>query len=189
MAVAHSTASTTEPTKQRRGRPPKRPAPACKAGELPASIPNLDEAARRALQRALTLLEKNAVYRVEVMSSTGRVRDYLRIRLAHLEHEEFHVLWLDSQNRLIASERLFSGTLSSTSVYPREVVKAALKHNAAACILAHNHPSGIPEPSSADLMLTRNLKSALAVVDVRVLDHFIVAGNASPLSFAERGEL
>ena len=189
MAVAHSTASTTEPTKQRRGRPPKRQAPACKAGELPASIPNLDEAARRALQRALTLLEKNAVYRVEVMSSTGRVRDYLRIRLAHLEHEEFHVLWLDSQNRLIASDRLFSGTLSSTSVYPRVVVKAALKHNAAACIIAHNHPSGIVEPSNADRVLTNTIKSALAVIDVRVLDHFIVAGNAIPLSFAERGEL
>lgn len=189
MAVAHSTASSTEPSQRRRGRPPKRLAPTSTSAELPASIPNLDETAQRALQRALRLLEKNAVYRVHVMTSPGHVRDYLRIKLAALEHEEFHVLWLDSQNRLIASDRLFSGSISSTSVYPREVVKAALKHNAAACIIAHNHPSGIVEPSSADRALTNTIKSALAVIDVRVLDHFIVAGNASPLSFAERGEL
>ena len=98
-------------------------------------------------------------------------------------------LWLDAQNRLIKADELFSGSLTSTSVYPREVVKAALANNAAAVILAHNHPSGVAEPSSADEMLTRNLKSALALVDVRVLDHFIVAGNAQPLSFAERGLL
>lgn len=189
MAVAHSTASSAEPSQRRRGRPPKRLAPTSKPADAPASIPNLDERAQRALQRALRLLEKNAVYRVHVMTSPGCVRDYLRIKLATLEHEEFHVLWLDSQNRLIASDRLFSGSLSSTSVYPREVVKAALKHNAAACIIAHNHPSGIVEPSSADRVLTNTIKSALAVIDVRMLDHFIVAGNARPLSFAERGEL
>ena len=189
MAVAHSTASTTEPTKPRRGRPPKRLAKTHEADELPASIPQLDESARRALRRALALLEKNAVYRVELMTSPGRVRDYLRIKLAPLEHEEFHVLWLDAQNRLITCERLFSGSLMSTSVYPREVVKAALAHNAGACILAHNHPSGVSDPSSADLTLTRSLQSALAMIDVNVLDHFIVAGNASPLSFRERGYL
>lgn len=185
----NTTAIATDIPKKSRGRPRKIRPQENAAPELPASIPNLDENAQRILQRALKLLEKNAVYRVQVMTSPGRVRDYLRIKLATLEHEEFHVLWLDSQNRLIASDRLFSGTISQTSVYPREVVKAALKHNAAACILAHNHPSGIVEPSNADRILTNTIKSALAVVDVRVLDHFIVAGNASPLSFAERGEL
>ena len=99
------------------------------------------------------------------------------------------VLWLDTQNQLIASEELFRGTLSQTSVYPREIVKQALQHNAAAVIFAHNHPSGVAEPSRADELLTSTLKQALAMVDVRVLDHFIVAGHAAPLSFAERGLL
>jgi DNA repair protein RadC len=98
-------------------------------------------------------------------------------------------LWLDAQNRLLKAEELFSGTLTQTSVYPREVVKSALAHNAAAVILAHNHPSGIAEPSRADELLTKALKDALAMVDVKVLDHFIVAGNTPPLSFAERGLL
>jgi DNA repair protein RadC len=98
-------------------------------------------------------------------------------------------LWLDAQNRLLRAEELFTGTLTQTSVYPREVVKAALACNAAAVILAHNHPSGVAEPSRADEMLTRSLKEALALVDVKLLDHFIVAGNAPPLSFAERGLL
>ena len=111
------------------------------------------------------------------------------MKLAGLEHEEFHVIWLDAQNRLIAFDRMFTGTLTKTSVYPREVVKAAMRHNAAACILAHNHPSGMPEPSPADEVLTRTLKETLTVVDVKVLDHFIVAGNNTPLSFAERGLL
>jgi len=117
------------------------------------------------------------------------VRLYLKLKLAGLEHEEFHVIWLDAQNRLIAFDRMFSGTLTQTAVYPREVVKAAMQHNAAACILAHNHPSGVPSPSLADERLTQDLKAALAVVDVKVLDHFIVAGNNNPLSFAERGLL
>ena len=99
------------------------------------------------------------------------------------------MIWLDAQNRLIAFDAMFSGSLTQTSVYPREVVKSALTHNAAACILAHNHPSGIAEPSRADEMLTRSLKEALAMVDVKILDHFIVAGNLPPLSFAERGLL
>lgn len=123
------------------------------------------------------------------MNSPGDVRLYLKLRLASLEHEEFHVIWLDAQNRLIAFDALFSGTLTQTSVYPREVVKAALAHNAAACILAHNHPSGMTEPSRADEMLTRSLKEALALVGVKILDHFIVAGTLLPLSFAERGLL
>jgi DNA repair protein RadC len=98
-------------------------------------------------------------------------------------------LWLDAQNRLIKADELFTGSLTQTSVYPREVVKTALAHNAAAVILAHNHPSGVSEPSRADEILTRTLKDALAMVDVKLLDHFIVAGNATPLSFAERGLL
>lgn len=122
-------------------------------------------------------------------ASPGAVRDYLRLHLAGRPHEVFFALWLDAQNRLIAAEELFCGTLTQTSVYPREVVKKALGHNAAAVVLAHNHPSGLAEPSRADELLTRELKQALALVDVRVLDHFIVAGQSQPLSFAERGLL
>ena len=122
-------------------------------------------------------------------SSPGAVRDYLRLHLASLPYEVFFAIWLDAQNRLIVAEELFRGTLTQTSVYPREVVKTALKHNAAAVILSHNHPSGRAEPSRADELLTRELKQALALIDVRVLDHFIVAGQSQPLSFAERGLL
>jgi DNA repair protein RadC len=125
----------------------------------------------------------------DTFSSPGKVRDWLRLKLASRQHEVFMALWLDAQNRLIKADELFSGSLTQTSVYPREVVKAALANNAAAVILAHNHPSGVAEPSRADEILTRNLKEALALVDVKVLDHFIVAGNALPLSFAERGLL
>jgi DNA repair protein RadC len=124
----------------------------------------------------------------DVLSSPQQVRQYLCLKLGGLEREVFAVLFLDAQNRVLAHEELFSGTLAQTSVYPREVVKRALQHNAAAVILAHNHPSGVAEPSRADELLTQALKSALALVDVRVLDHFIVAGNAA-LSFAERGLL
>ena len=148
-----------------------------KAAQLKASF----ELARRALHQEMQVRDS--------FTSPGRVRDWLRLKLAQRPQEVFIALWLDAQNRLIKADELFTGSLTSTSVYPREVVKAALANNAAAVILAHNHPSGVAEPSSADEMLTRNLKSALAMVDVRVLDHFIVAGNASPLSFAERGLL
>jgi DNA repair protein RadC len=104
------------------------------------------------------------------------------------EREVFVVVLLDAQNGVLATEELFAGTLTQTSVYPREVVKTALRHNAAAVIFAHNHPSGIAEPSQADQLLTVNLKQALALVDIKVLDHFIVAGG-SAISFAERGLL
>ncbi len=120
------------------------------------------------------------------LSAPEAVRDFLRLHFAGQEYESFVVLFLDAQNRLIASEELFRGTLTQTSVYPREIVKEALRKNAAAVIFSHNHPSGIAEPSRADEMLTNSLKQALALVDVRVLDHFIVAG-AATLSFAERG--
>jgi DNA repair protein RadC len=122
------------------------------------------------------------------LNSPGAVRDYLRLTLANKEHEVFVCVCLDAQNRVIAVEELFRGTLTQTSVYPREVVKMALHHNAAALILAHNHPSGVAEPSHADQMLTTSLKGALALIDVRVLDHFVVAGG-DLMSMAERGLL
>jgi DNA repair protein RadC len=121
------------------------------------------------------------------LSSPQAVRDWLRLSLGGLQHEVFVALWLDSQNRLIATEELFHGTLTQTSVYPREVVKRALACNAGSVILAHNHPSGLAEPSTADQMLTSTLKQTLALIDVKVLDHFIITSGAEPLSFAERG--
>lgn len=138
------------------------------------------ELARRLLQE--TSKERSA------LSSPSAVRDYLRLAIGSRDREVFLAIWLDAQHRALKSEELFVGTLTQTSVYPREVVKAALQANAAAVILAHNHPSGVAEPSHADEMLTRTLKSALALVDVHVLDHFVVTG-AGSLSFAERGIL
>ncbi|SEL45832.1 RadC family protein [Nitrosovibrio tenuis] len=136
------------------------------------------EMARRALEERL----KSG----DTMSSPKSVRDYLRLSLQGKKHEIFVGIFLDAQNRAIASEELFHGTLTQTSVYPREVVKRALYHNAAAIIFAHNHPSGIAEPSHADEILTQTLKQALALVDIKVLDHFIV-GSGTAMSFAERG--
>jgi DNA repair protein RadC len=147
-----------------------------KLAQLQAAL----ELARRALR------EESAS--CSALSSPRAVRDYLRLTLAGRDHEVFVVVLLDAQHRVVASEELFRGTLTQTSVYPREVVKCALKHNAAAVIFAHNHPSGVAEPSHADEILTRSLKSALALVDIQVLDHFIVAGTRT-LSFAERGLL
>ena len=122
----------------------------------------------------------------EVFSSPGAVKHYLQLHLAAKAHEVFAVLFLDAQNRLIAMEELFRGTLTQTSVYPREVVLRALQHKAAAVVLAHNHPSGTVQPSRADEALTQTLKAALALVDVRVLDHLIVA-QGEALSMAEKG--
>jgi len=138
------------------------------------------EMARRALKEKIT--------RGDALTSPIAVREYLRLRLQALPHEVFVALFLDAQNRVIEIEELFRGTLTQTSVYPREVVKYALRHNAGAVIFAHNHPSGVAEPSRADETLTQALKQALALVDVRVLDHFIVAGSGV-MSFAERGLL
>jgi DNA repair protein RadC len=126
--------------------------------------------------------------RGSVLNAPNIVRDCLKIHFAGQEHESFVAMFLDAQHRLISSHELFRGTLTQTSVYPREVVKVALRVNAAAVIFAHNHPSGAAEPSKSDEQLTQALKQALGLVDVRVLDHFIVAG-ASVLSFAERGLL
>ncbi len=124
----------------------------------------------------------------EALTSPQVVRDFLRVKLGALEHEVFAVIHLDAQNRVIEYVEMFRGTVSQTSVYPREVVKEALVRNSAALLLVHNHPSGVAEPSRADELLTQTLKSALALVDVRVLDHLVVAGSAI-LSFAERGLL
>lgn len=121
-----------------------------------------------------------------VMDSPGVLRDWLRLYCAGLQHEVFLVLYLDTRHRLIEVEELFRGTLTQTSVYPREVVKGTLARNAAALAMAHNHPSGEAEPSRADELLTQTLKSALSLVDVKVIDHFIVADDQI-LSFAERG--
>lgn len=148
-----------------------------KAAQLIATL----ELTRRGLREELRIRP--------LLGAPAAVRDWLRLKLAQLPHEVFIVLWLDAQNRLIADEELFRGTLTQTSVYPREVVKQALRHNAAAVIFAHNHPSGATEPSHADNLLTQALKQALALIDVRLVDHFIVAGHAPPLSFAERGLL
>ncbi|MDR0578127.1 MAG: DNA repair protein RadC [Candidatus Accumulibacter sp.] len=139
------------------------------------------EMARRALSEDLR--ERDA------FSNPAAVRDYLRLNLVGLAHEVFFALWLDARHRLLVAEELFHGSLLETSVYPREVVKRALALNAAAAVFAHNHPSGTAEPSPSDEALTRTLRQALSLVDVKVLDHFIVAGQGEPLSFAERGLL
>ena len=156
-----------------------------------AGTPGLGSAKLAQLQAALELARralKEEISSRNALSSPRAVRDYLRLALAGREQEVFVVLLLDAQHRVIAYEELFRGTLTQTSVYPREVVKCSLRHNAAAVIFAHNHPSGVAEPSHADEILTRSLKSALALVDIEVLDHFIVAGSRT-MSFAERGLL
>ena len=124
----------------------------------------------------------------DVLASPQAVRDFLRIKLGTLEHEMFAVVHLDTQNRVIEYVEMFRGTVSQTSVYPREVVRESMMRNSAALLLVHNHPSGSTQPSRADEMLTQTLKTALALVDVRVLDHLIVAGN-DILSMAECGRL
>ena len=137
------------------------------------------------MEMARRVLKEQAKLR-DALTSPQAVRDYLRLQLASLEYEVFMAVFLDTQNRVIAMEELFRGSLRETSVYPREVVKRALHLNASALIFAHNHPSGVAEPSAADTAITRTLKQALALVDVRVLDHFIVAAGGG-VSLAERG--
>jgi DNA repair protein RadC len=149
---------------------------AAKAAQLAAVL----ELARRALREDLRA--------GSALTAPGTVRDYLRLTLGGRAHEVFVCIFLDAQHRVISAQELFRGTLTQTSVYPREVVKSALAANAAAVIFAHNHPSGVAQPSRADELLTSQLREALALVDVKVLDHFIVAGNQA-LSFAERGLL
>ena len=140
-------------------------------------------AARELLRRALAEAFSESAVR---LASPEAVKDYLRLFLGGQEFESFIALWLDAQNQLIAGMEMFRGTTTQTSVYPREVVRTGLKLNASAVIFAHNHPSGCAEPSRADEMLTQQLRQALALVDIKVLDHFIVA-DTTVMSFAERG--
>ncbi len=148
--------------------------------------------AKSAQLRAVLALVKRAlgqeVQRRDNLSSPQAVRDYLRLNLAQRDREVFVAVFLDAQNRVLKIQELFAGTLTQTSVFPRDVVRYALLANAAAVIFAHNHPSGLAEPSRADEVLTQALKQALALVDVKVLDHFVVGAGAA-MSFAERGLL
>lgn len=138
------------------------------------------EMSKRALNETLQ--------QVDSFQAPSQVKAYLQLNLSHLAREVFGVLFLDTQNRLLAYEQLFQGTLMQTSVYPREVVKRALAHNAAAVILCHNHPTGVAQPSHADQQITQVLKEALALMDIKVLDHIIIAGQQS-YSFNEKGEM
>ena len=147
---------------------------------LPASVDQILDAARQAIEQKMQ--------RGTAFTSPALVKEYLLTKLSGLEHEVFAILFLDTQHRLIEYREMFRGTIDSASVYPREVVKEALLLNAAAVILSHNHPSGSPEPSSADKALTQRIRETLALVDVRTLDHIIVGGQET-VSFAERGLL
>jgi len=163
---------------------------AASCGEM-SSVRGLGPAKYAQLQAVRELARRAAGEQLQhgcALGSPELVRQYLRLDLGRQAHESFSVLFLDVKNRLLACEEMFRGTLTHTSVYPREVVKAAMARNAASVMLAHNHPSGSPEPSEADLLLTRALVQALALVDVRVLDHFVVAG-PHVHSFAEHGQL
>lgn len=143
----------------------------------------------RTVYRALRILERRLRTGGPVLNDPELVRRWCQLNLVDRDREVFCALFLDTQNRLIAWEELAHGTLAEAAVYPREVVKAAIRHNAGAVIFAHNHPAGTTTESGADLRLTRRLKEALQTVDVRVLDHFIVGGMEVPMSFAERGLL
>jgi DNA repair protein RadC len=126
--------------------------------------------------------------RGQAMTSPEKTREFLMLELAMLEHEVFYCIYLDNQHKILVTETSFLGTIDSASVYPREIVKRALALNASAVILAHNHPSGMAEPSEADRKITQQLKDTLALIDVRVLDHFLIGG-VDYFSFAERGLL
>lgn len=156
--------------------------------QLPLFARELAPTEQQTVRTALTLLERQLREPGASFTSSHAVRDWLRLQLATLEREEFTALFLDNQHRLIVHDTLFTGTINHTQVHPREVVKAALKHNAAAILVAHSHPSGLAEPSDADRRITERLKKALDLVDIRLLDHLVVGGMAI-VSFAERGWL
>ncbi|MGJ3448479.1 RadC family protein [Enterobacter sp. PTB] len=156
--------------------------------QLPLFARELAPADQQTVREALTLLECQLREPGASFTSSNAVRDWLRLHLASLEREALSVLWLDNQHRLIAHDTLFLGTINTITVHPREVVKAGLKHNAAAAVLSHNHPSGHAEPSHADRQLTGQLKTALGLVEIRLLDHLVVGG-MDIISFSERGWL
>ncbi|EAX5864011.1 DNA repair protein RadC [Salmonella enterica] len=156
--------------------------------QLPLFAATLPLAAQQIIREALTLLERQLREPGAAFTSSHAVRDWLRLQLSTLEREEFVALFLDNQHRLIAHETLFTGTINHTQVHPREVVKAVLKHNAAAILVAHCHPSGHAEPSEADRWITERLKQTLDLVDIRLLDHLVVGG-MEIVSLAERGWL
>lgn len=156
-----------------------------------AAVKGLGPAKFTQLQAVMELARRAILEEIQngaILGSPRAVKEYLRATFAAKSFESFHVLFLDVKNRLIDAKEMFRGTLTHTSVYPREVVKEALARNAASVMLAHNHPSGTPEPSDSDLLLTRALVQALALVDIRILDHFVVAGHQIH-SFAEHGQL
>lgn len=156
--------------------------------QLPLFAYELAPTDQQTIRTALTLLECQLREPGAAFTSSSSVRDWLRLQLATLDREAFTVLWLDNQHRLISHDTLFLGTINSITVHPREVVKSGLKNNAAAAVLAHNHPSGEAEPSQADRLITERLKQALELVDIRLLDHLVVGG-MDIVSFAERGWL
>ena len=156
--------------------------------QLPLFACELAPTDQQTIRTAMTLLECQLREPGAAFTSSSSVRDWLRLQLATLDREAFTVLWLDNQHRLIAHDTLFLGTINSITVHPREVVKSGLKNNAAAAVLAHNHPSGEAEPSQADRLMTERLKQALELVDIRLLDHLVVGG-MNIVSFAERGWL
>lgn len=156
--------------------------------QLPLFACELAPTDQQTIRTAMTLLECQLREPGAAFTSSSSVRDWLRLQLATLDREAFTVLWLDNQHRLIAHDTLFLGTINSITVHPREVVKSRLKNNAAAAVLAHNHPSGEAEPSQADRRITERLKQALDLVDIRLLDHLVVGG-MDIVSFAERGWL
>lgn len=150
-----------------------------------ASVGN-EERDDAVIANALQILESRLRQAGQAMTSPDDVKNYLKLKLAEREHEVFTVLFMDNRHRVIAFEEMFRGTIDGASVHPREVVKTALAHNAAAVVFSHNYPSGVAEPSTADQNITTRLQEALALVDVRVLDHIIV-GSEGSVSFAERG--
>ncbi|EPN2805996.1 RadC family protein [Serratia marcescens] len=156
--------------------------------QLPLFARELAPTDQQTVREALTLLECQLREPGAAFTSTTAVRDWLRLHLATLEREEFVVLFLDNQHRLLTHETLFTGTINHTQAHPREVVKAGLKHNSAALIVAHSHPSGLAEPSQADRQITERLKQALDLVGIRLLDHLVVGG-MDVVSFSERGWL
>jgi len=156
---------------------------------FPESCPHPDDEDAIIRQAMDILMRRMRTNDGSVLTSPEATRDYLTMKLTEKEHEVFACLFLDNRHRVICYEELFRGTIDGASVHPREVVKETLKHNAAAVIFAHNHPSGVAEPSQADLRITQKLKDALAMIEVRVLDHIIIGDALTSTSFAERGLL